>query len=153
MVMGGGAIATEFYSTAEPAVLYDAPSLKSRALFVVGREVPLEVIVSVEGWLKVRDATGTVAWVERKTLSDRRMLTVRVPNAEVLAAADSTAPIVFKADQNVLLELADASYATTTPGWVKVRHRDGQTGYIRIATWGLGDSDVRCASRRCGAQA
>jgi SH3-like domain-containing protein len=137
-VVTGGAIAAEFYSTSDPAVLYDAPSLKSRPLFVVGREVPLELIVSVEGWLKVRDSSGSVAWVERKAVTDRRMLTVRTANAEVLAAPDASAAVVFKADQNVLLELADAGYATTTPGWVKVRHRDGQIGYIRIAqVWGL----------------
>ena len=42
-----------------------------------------------------------------------------------------TAPVVFRAEQNVLLELAESatSLATTaTPGWVKVRHRDGQAG-------------------------
>lgn len=135
---GGSATAAEFFSTSDPTVMYDAPSLKSRPLFVVGREVPLEVIVSVEGWLKVRDSAGSVAWVERKNVTDRRMLTVRVASAEVLAAPDATAAVVFKADQNVLLELADPGYATTTPGWVKVRHRDGQSGFIRIAqVWGL----------------
>ena len=35
----------------------------------------------------------------------------------------------------MLLDLAEsaASLGTTaTPGWVKVRHRDGQTGYVRV---------------------
>jgi len=138
ILLAGGAHAAEFYSTSEAAVLYDAPSVKARPLFVVGREVPLEVIVTVEGWLKVRDATGAVAWVERKTLSDRRMLAVRTPTADVLASPDPAGAVVFKAEQNVLLELADPSYAANTPGWAKVKHRDGQTGYIRIAqVWGL----------------
>ena len=59
------------------------------------------------------------------------MLVVRVPLAEVRASPDDTAPLVFRAEQNVLLELAEpaTSAATTaTPGWVKVRHRDGQIG-------------------------
>jgi len=138
ILLAGSANAAEFFSTSEAAVLYDAPSVKARPLFVVGRDVPLEVIVTVEGWLKVRDATGAVAWVERKALSDKRMLAVRTATADVLASADAAAPVVFKAEQNVLLELADPSYATNTPGWVKVRHRDGQAGYIRIAqVWGL----------------
>jgi hypothetical protein len=61
---------------------------------------------------------------------------VRVPLAEVRASPDESAPVVFRAEQNVLLELAETatSAATTSmPGWVKVRHRDGQTGYVRIA--------------------
>ena len=42
-------------------MLYDAPSLKAKPLFVIGRDTPFEVIVGVEGWLKIRDASGTVA--------------------------------------------------------------------------------------------
>jgi hypothetical protein len=46
--------------------------------------------------------------------------------------------VVFKAEQNVVLELVDPAYVSNTPGWAKVRHRDGQQGYIRIAqVWGL----------------
>ena len=53
-----------------------------------------------------------------------------------LAAAGARAPLVFRAEQNVLLELAEpATGASTTaaPGWVSVKHRDGQAGYVRIA--------------------
>lgn len=132
------AVAAEFRATSEVAVLYDAPSVKGKPLFVLGRDYPLEVIVTLESWLKVRDAGGTVAWVERKALADRRTLVVRTPVAEVLANADASAPLVFKAEQNVLLELVDQGQAVATPGWVKVRHRDGQTGFVRIGqVWGL----------------
>jgi SH3-like domain-containing protein len=132
------AMAAEFRATSEAAVLYDAPSVKGKPLFVLGRDYPLEVIVTLESWLKVRDAGGTVAWVERKALAERRTLVVRTPVAEVLANADASAPLVFKAEQNVLLELVDQGQAVATPGWVKVRHRDGQTGFVRIGqVWGL----------------
>jgi SH3-like domain-containing protein len=130
------ATAAEFKSTGEPAaVLYDAPSAKAKPLFVLGRDVPLEVIVAVEGWSKVRDAGGTIGWVEKKALADKRMLVVRATLAEVRANPDDAAPVVFRAEQHVLLELAEpaASAATAAnPGWIKVRHRDGQTGYVRI---------------------
>ena len=132
------AMAAEFRATSEAAVLYDAPSVKGKPLFVLGRDYPLEVIVTLESWLKVRDAGGTVAWVERKALAERRTLVVRAPVAEVLANADASAPLVFKAEQNVLLELVDQGQAVATPGWVRVRHRDGQTGFVRIGqVWGL----------------
>jgi SH3-like domain-containing protein len=138
LVVAGGASAAEFRSTTEVAVLYDAPSAKSRPLFVLGRETPLEVIVNVEGWMKVRDLGGTVAWIDKKSVGDKRMVVVRTPVAEVLASATDNAPLVFRAEQNVLLELADSTYVTTTPGWAKVRHRDGQLGYVRISqVWGL----------------
>jgi SH3-like domain-containing protein len=135
--VAGAAVSADFRSTADAAtVLYDAPSAKAKPLFVLGRDTPLEVIVPVEGWIKVRDAGGTIGWVEKRTLADKRSLVVRVALAEVRANPDDAAPLVFRAEQNVLLELAEpatGASTTATPGWVKVRHRDGQTGFVRIA--------------------
>jgi SH3-like domain-containing protein len=134
---GPSAGAAEYRAIGDPAtVLYDAPSIKAKPLFVLGRDTPLEVIVPLEGWIKVRDVGGTIGWIERKTLTDKRSLVVRVPIAEVLAAADPAAPLVFRAETGVLLELAEpapSAGATANPGWVKVRHRDGQAGFVRIA--------------------
>ncbi|MCC6194950.1 MAG: hypothetical protein IT518_10830 [Burkholderiales bacterium] len=133
----GPALAVEFRATADaPVVLYDVPSLKGKALFVYGRDVPVEVLTSIEGWTKVRDSGGAIGWMPAKTLVDKRVLLVRVPAADVRANPDEAAAVVFRAEQNVLLELAEAasSPATTAhPGWVKVRHRDGQIGYVRLS--------------------
>ena len=129
--------AAEFRSTLDAAtILYDAPSARAKPLFVYGRDVPVESLVNVEGWTKIRDASGTIGWMPGKALGDKRMLVVRAPGADVRAAPDDKAPLVFRADRDVLLELAEpaASPASTaTPGWVKVRHRDGQGGYVHIS--------------------
>jgi SH3-like domain-containing protein len=129
--------AAEYRSTAEPAtILYDAPSARAKPLYVFGREVPLETLVSVEGWTKVRDMGGTIGWIANRSLAEKRMLVVRVPLADVRGAPEDGAPLVFRAEQNVLLELAEpatSSAAMTAPGWVKVRHRDGQSGFVRVA--------------------
>ncbi len=136
MALSTPVAAAEFRTTAEaPAVLYDAPSAKAKPLFVYGRDVPVEVLVSVSGWTKVRDAAGTIGWFAAKSLADKRMLVVRVPTADVRARPDDTAPVAFRAEENVLLELAENATSpttTATPGWVQVRHRDGQVGYARI---------------------
>jgi len=128
--------AAEFRVTGEaPTLLYDAPSAKARPLFVYGRDVPLEVLVTVEGWTKVRDAGGAIGWIASKGLADKRMLVVRVAAADIRANPDEAAPVVFRAEQNVLLELAESASSpatTATPGWVKVRHRDGQVGFVRL---------------------
>ncbi|MCC7326954.1 MAG: hypothetical protein IT521_09155 [Burkholderiales bacterium] len=130
------AVAADFKVTTEaPSVLYDAPSAKARALYVYGRDVPVAVLVAVEGWTKVRDVGGTIGWFGAKALSDKRVLQVRVPVAEVRANPDDAALLVFRAEQNVLLDLAESATTvatTATPGWVKVRHRDGQTGFVRV---------------------
>lgn len=132
----GFAAAADYRVTGEPAtILYDAPSAKAKPLFVYGRDVPMEVLVNVEGWTKVRDLTGSIGWVAGKGLSEKRTLQVRVPLADVRANPDESAPLVFRAEQNVLLELAEGATSpatTATPGWVRVRHRDGQIGFVRV---------------------
>jgi SH3-like domain-containing protein len=137
LLLAATSAAADYRSTTVPAtVLYDAPSAKAKALFVLGRDTPLEVIVALEGWVKVLDVAGTIGWVETAGLGDRRSLVVRVPLAEVRAGPDDASPLVFRAEQNVLLEMAEpatSAAATATPGWVKVRHRDGQVGFVRIA--------------------
>ena len=129
--------AAEFRSTSEPAtVLYDAPSARARAMFVYGREVPVEVLVGVEGWTKVRDAAGTIGWMPSKSLSDKRVVVVRNPVADVRAGAEDTAPIVFRAEKDVILEVVETATtpsSSAVPGWVRVRHRDGSSGFIRLS--------------------
>ena len=125
--------AAEFRSVAEnAAILYDAPSAKAKKLFVVSHGYPFEVVVVVEGWSKVRDASGELTWVESKQLADRRTVLVKVSLAQVREAANDNAPVVFQAQHNVLLDLLEV-----TGGWLRVRHRDGQAGYVRVSeVWG-----------------
>jgi SH3-like domain-containing protein len=126
--------AGEFRSVADnAAVLYDAPSVKSRKVYVVSHGYPVEVVVMVEGWTKVRDASGELTWIESKRLSDKRTVLVKAGRAQVREAASDTAPVVFEAAQDVLLELLGSAGG----GWLRVKHRDGQAGYVRVAqVWG-----------------
>jgi SH3-like domain-containing protein len=128
------AYALDFRTVAsDAAVLYDAPSARSQKLYVVNRGYPLEVIVNVEGWVKVRDASGGLAWIETKQLTDKRSVMVKVPVAQVRQKPDDNAPVVFQAQQSVLLDVVEVS-----GGWVQVRHRDGGAGYVRPqALWGV----------------
>ena len=128
--------AADFRAASEEAVvLYDAPSAQSRKLFVVSQGYPLEVIVVVEGWVKVRDANGALSWVDAKQVSSRqRTIMVKVLLAQVRQSADENAPVVFQAQQNVLLELTEV----VAGGWLRVRHRDGVSGFVRVAqVWGV----------------
>ena len=131
----GVAAAVEYRALGDrPAVLYDAPSSRADRLFVASRHYPFEVLVKLDQWTKVRDANGEVAWVENKALGDQAMVLVTVPLADVRAAPNSQSALVFEAYKNVLLELVEAP----VEGWLKVRHRDGQLGFIRAAhVWGV----------------
>lgn len=127
----------EYRSIGEAAVImYDGPSLRAKRMYVASRLLPVEVISSDGSWVKVRDPGGDLAWVERKALADRRTVLVMVPLADVRRAAEETSPVLFQAAQGVALELPEQ--AGVQPGWVRVRHRDGALGYIRIREiWGV----------------
>ena len=129
------AAAADFRSLGDkPAVLYDAPSVRADRLYVASRHYPFEVLVKLDQWTKVRDADGAVAWVENKALGDRQTVIVSVPLADVRSAPNAQSPLAFEAYKQVLLEVMEAP----AEGWVRVRHRDGQQGYIRVShVWGV----------------
>lgn len=126
--------ALEYLSMADNAVvMYNAPSTKADKLYVASRYLPVEAVVKVEGWVKVRDSSGALSWVEQKAVSDKRFVVVVELQAEVYQAADINSTLVFQAQKDVILEWLEPSIN----GWIKVRHRDGQTGYIKITqVWG-----------------
>jgi SH3-like domain-containing protein len=132
--IAGAAAAADYRSIAEPAVLYDAPSVRATKLFVIARQAPVEVIASDGTWVKVRDFTGELAWIDAKALSEQRTVVVTAPVADVREKPDVQTPLAFRVQQGVLLELVDLSAI----GWVHVRHRDGATGYVRLTdVWGI----------------
>ena len=127
--------ALDYRSVSVPrAIFYDAPSAQSKKLYVAHQYYPVEVIVNLGEWIKVRDVRGEFAWIEAKQLDQKRTVIVRVPQAEAREAADMSAKPIFRAEQDVALELVE----NTGNGWVKVRHRNGLIGYVQITQiWGL----------------
>jgi flagellar basal body rod protein FlgF len=72
--------------------------------------------------------------VERKALAERRTVLVTAPVADVRLRADVAAPLAFQAQTGVVLDVIEVGPS----GWVRVRHADGASGYVRIAqVWGV----------------
>lgn len=134
LALAAAAVHAEFLSVGEnAAILYDAPSRAAKPLYVVSRQYPLEVIVNLEAWVKVRDHAGALTWVERKALVEQRTVVVTAPSAEARVRPEDGAPVAFVAAQNVVLELL----GTMPGGWLRVRHASGANGYLRSdQVWG-----------------
>jgi len=130
------ATALEFKSVAVPkAILYDAPSASAKKILLLSQNYPVEIIVNLGEWLKVRDAQGGISWIEAKQLSDKRTVMVIVANAEIRSAADAASKLLATPEKDVVLEIADTKL---TNGWLKIKHRDGITGFILISSvWGF----------------
>ncbi len=129
------AYALDFRAVSVPVtILYDAPSALAKKLYLIKEGTPVEVLVQVDGWTKVRDAEGSLAWIDPKALSNQRTLVVTAPMAEIRQQPTTDAPVVFSAEKWVSLGLLD----TNTPGWARVKHVDGQSGFVRVTqVWGL----------------
>jgi SH3-like domain-containing protein len=140
LILGGltAAAHADFRQTAENATIaFEGPSSKATRQFIYSRGTPVEVVVQIEGWSKVRDASGTLAWIERKALVERTNVQVKAAAADALAAPDAASPIVFRAENGVLLQLVTPQ-PPNAGAWAQVRHRDGQVGFIKLdALFGL----------------
>lgn len=128
------AFALDYRSVSVPrGVMYDAPSANGKKLFVVSQFYPVEVIVDLGAWVKVRDKTGELAWIESRNLATKRTV-LAIDRTDVHESADSSAAVVFRVDKDVALELVEPG----GNGWIKVRHHDGSTGFIMAnQVWGI----------------
>lgn len=135
MLLPALAAALEFKSVAVPkAVLYDAPSASAKKVLLLSQGYPVEIIVNLGEWLKVRDAQGSISWVEAKQLSVKRTVLVTLANAEIRSDASAASSLLATLEKDVVLEVADPKLNN---GWLKVKHRDGVTGFILITSiWG-----------------
>ena len=126
--------ALEFRSIAPAkAILYDAPSLEASKLYILSQSYPVELIVNLNNWVKVRDAAGALSWVESKSLSSKRTVLV-LAKTDIKSAEDLASALVATVEKDVVLELL----ADRQNGWVKVRHRDGVTGFVQVTSvWGV----------------
>lgn len=126
------AAAFDFVSVAEPAILYDANSLQANKQFVATRYLPLEQIVVLESWVKARDATGKMFWIEKRNLSSKRYVVVTADSTTIRTTWDDSAPVAFTAPRQLGLE-----WLGNNGAWVKVRHRDGTMGFVKANdVWG-----------------
>ncbi len=133
LACASGAQAIDYRSTAQHGVIfYATPADTAVKRFILSANIPLEVMSEQGDWLRVRDRDGTLSWVKKSDVSTRRFVQVN-RLSDVRQAANNQSPIVFKAERNLLLERID----TSNTGWIRIKHTDGQVGFIRIEdVWG-----------------
>ena len=130
-----GVAAPEFRSVGVAvAIVHDGPSAQARRIWLAPRGMPLEVLASTPPWVRVRDVSGDVGWVDRADLSGLRTVVAR-GQSPVRSAGQEGSEILFVVERGVGLELLDP---VPISGWARVRHRNGASGWIRAAdVWGL----------------
>ena len=126
----------EFRSVASAkTILYEAPSATTKRVYLVGEGYPLEIIVNLGDWLKVRDPYGTLSWAESKNLQSKRTVIVKVDKANIYKEPESKSTLVATIEKDVVIELSDP---LITNGWIKVRYQQDLDGYIQTSqVWGI----------------
>lgn len=134
LALASGVEALEFRSALKHgAVFFDAPDAKAKKLFVISKSTPVEVLAEQADWLRIRDREGKLAWMKKAELGKRTHIEVIKPSV-VYKEGSTQSAALFKAEPGLLLELTE----NTRVGWLRVRHRDGLAGFIRIEdVWGL----------------
>jgi SH3 domain protein len=56
---------------ADQAFLHEAPSDSTKKSFIVTKGYPLEVVVSLKEWKKVKDHEGLINWIKTSDLSSK----------------------------------------------------------------------------------
>jgi SH3-like domain-containing protein len=134
LALAAPASALEYRSTAHAALLYDAPSTAAGKLAVAGSDLPLEVVIDTEGWVKVRDYTGRLAWIEKSALGGPRSVIVKAETSAIRKQPHADADVVFRAARGVLLVVTGNPDAY---GWLPVKHADGLAGWVPAhEVWG-----------------
>lgn len=128
------AAALEYGTTARPTVLYDGPSTATRKTAIAGKGLPLEIIVETQSWLKVRDHSGHLSWIEKSALGKTRNVMIKSESSAIRKRPHPEADIAFRASHGVLLEITGEPDGF---GWLPVRHADGLTGWLAAhEAWG-----------------
>ena len=124
----------EYRSTGRAVLLYDAPSSAAGKVAIAGSGLPLEVVVDTESWVKVRDYSGHLAWIEKSALGGARSVMVKTKTSVVRQQPRAEATVVFRAAAGLLLEVTGDANAY---GWLPVKHADGLTGWLPAQeVWG-----------------
>lgn len=128
------ASALEYRTTGRVALLYDAPSTAAGKVAIAGSGLPLEVVVDTQAWIKVRDHSGRLAWIEKSALGGTRNVMIKAESIAVRQQPRPDADIAFRAARGVLLEATGDANAF---GWLPVKHADGLTGWLPAhEAWG-----------------
>ena len=135
LALSFSALALDFRSIVPAKIItYDAPSKEASKLYILGSGYPVEVIVNLGDWIKVRDNQGGLSWVESKSLSTKRTVLV-LAKTDIKAAEDAASALVATVEKDVVLELVAGG---VNNNWVKVKHRDGVTGFVQVdKLWGF----------------
>ena len=132
-----GLVFADFISVkTKKALLYEGPSASTKKLYIVTEGYPLEIMVNLKDWKKVKDHTGKISWIQSNFVDKNRTVMTIKSNVNLYHKASLQSSKLGQISEFVILNL---NSTLVTDGWVHVQSQlEGLTGYVRIdKVWGL----------------
>jgi SH3-like domain-containing protein len=123
---------------AEKVNLRSGPSADFPIQWVfVRRGLPVEILATFDIWRKIRDADGTIGWVNQQMLSGRRSVLVAAAVRDLRHDPDATSEVIAQLEPGVV-----AAVSKCDPAWCEVK-AGGYKGWLkRDQVWGLEPDEV-----------
>ncbi len=110
----------------ESVNMRSGPGENYSVLWELGRGFPLKILGTKGGWSKVEDFEGDTGWVYSTLVNRKAHLIVKKKRINVRSGPSSSYRLVGKANYGVVFKTIKNS-----KGWVKVKHENGLTGWVR----------------------
>ncbi|MDY0131968.1 MAG: SH3 domain-containing protein [Desulforegulaceae bacterium] len=101
------------------------PGTKYEVLWQAEKNYPLEVVEEKGKWVHFKDFEGYEGWAYKPLLGKKKTVVVKVYKSNIRSGPGTEHPIVFTAEKGTPFEVID-----TKNGWQRVRHSDGDSGWI-----------------------
>ena len=118
------------------AVLFEGPSKTTEKMYIVTEGYPLEVLVSLKDWKKVKDHNGKISWIESKNIHNERTVLTTKDDAVIFNQANEMSHKLANVDKFVVLKL---NSPILIGNWAQVKTQiEGLIGFINSTeVWGL----------------
>ena len=118
------------------AILFEGPSKTTEKMYIVTEGYPLEVLVSLKDWKKVKDHNGKISWIESKHTHIERTVLITKDDAVIFNQANDKSHKLANVDKFVVLKL---NSSMLVGNWAQVKTQiEGLIGFINSKeVWGL----------------
>jgi len=107
------------------ANIRSGPGTSYPILWQAERYYPVEILAVSGQWARFRDYEKDQGWIHKELLEDIPTVVTKVNLANVRSGPGKDNPIVFRVENGVPFRVLEKKGA-----WLKVRHRDGEVGWI-----------------------
>ena len=118
------------------AILFEGPSKTTEKMYIVTEGYPLEVLVSLKDWKKVKDHSGKISWIESKNTHNERTVLITKDDAVIFNQANEKSHKLANVDKFVVLKL---NSSMLVGNWAQVKTQiEGLIGFVNAReVWGL----------------